>query len=359
MGPPIDPYSPTSPMRHSVSPMRLSMPIGAEALVGGARASGMSDYHMYVGNGSYAAGMGASNGNDQKYSSYDSFPHSPHGPAAMGRTQTYGGTSGRMGFLNASSPYTPSKHSSMQSSLATSPSRDPQRFLSPRHSESPNRFARANPASAAAHAPPSRHTVAASAGLPLKGDAQSVMQSDAMMFTITQLQNDIRNVKDMVQAKGASASSAPHNPLEMELEKVKGELQAREDEITRLRALHADRKEAIKAHRQTNDHRATLPGFDRSTWNGHDGGNFTAVGGVLREKAMQDRATANPFQTPQAIGAPQVLCVLREGGAGLCVLGGPTSEHAPCLVTTCHATSSPACHQSPPPLSRPRSPLPA
>jgi hypothetical protein len=31
---------------------------------------------------------------------------------------------------------------------------------------------------------------------------------------------------------------------------------------------------------QTNDHRTTLPGFDRSTWNGHDGGNVTAVGGL-------------------------------------------------------------------------------
>jgi len=41
----------------------------------------------------------------------------------------------------------------------------------------------------------------------------------------------------------------------VELEKVKAELQSREDEIQRLHALNVDRKQALSAIALANDHR--------------------------------------------------------------------------------------------------------
>ena len=184
----------------------------------------MSDYHMYVGADRYAGGS------DLRHSAQNinSFAPHPNGQSAI-RPQTYHGQVNandvRMSHANAAGPYTPSKHSSYQSSLAASPSRDSHKFLSPRPSESPNRFARAGPAGVPAHVPGSMH--AATTGVPQPGEAQAKMQSDAMMYTIAQLQNDLRNVKDMVQAKSESASNVAQNPLEAELEKVKNELQSR------------------------------------------------------------------------------------------------------------------------------------
>jgi len=85
-----------------------------------------------------------------------------------------------------------------------------------------------------------------------------------------QLQHELQSVKEMVQSRAAS------NPLLLELNKVRNELQAqlqeREDEIVRLRALNADRNEAINAIAKTNDERASLLGFDRrSVWSGAGG----------------------------------------------------------------------------------------
>jgi len=75
----------------------------------------------------------------------------------------------------------------------------------------------------------------AGTGVPQPGETRlEKMQSDAMMYTIAQLQNDLRNVKDMVQAKNESAANATQNPLEAELEKVKNELQSRYALLARI-----------------------------------------------------------------------------------------------------------------------------
>ena len=53
-----------------------------------------------------------------------------------------------------------------------------------------------------------------------------------------------------------------------------------------LFAFRSSGKDAIKAIAQANDHRATLPGFDRFTIAGPGGGNLTAVNGILRYVCM-------------------------------------------------------------------------
>jgi hypothetical protein len=185
----------------------------------------MSDYHMYVGADRYAGGRdGHSAQNINSYSA--TRPQTYHGHVSTNDV--------RMGHVNAAAgPYTPSKHSSYQSSLAASPSRDPHMFVSPRLSESPNRFARASPAGIPGPLQGSMH--GAGTGVPQPGETRlEKMQSDAMMYTIAQLQNDLRNVKDMVQAKNESAANATQNPLEAELEKVKNELQSRYALLARI-----------------------------------------------------------------------------------------------------------------------------
>jgi hypothetical protein len=100
--------------------------------------------------------------------------------------------------------------------------------------------------------------------------ASSQVPTSLQAQGIPQLQHELQSVKEMVQSRAAS------NPLLLELNKVRNELQAqlqeREDEIVRLRALNADRNEAINAIAKTNDQRASLLGFDRrSVWSGAGG----------------------------------------------------------------------------------------
>ena len=141
-----------------------------------------------------------------------------------------------------------------------------------------------------------------------------------MLHTIGQLQSELQTVKDMVQS-----TNVIRNPLEEELALVKQELQAKEDEISRLRLLNADRRDALDAHRSTNSARASLPGYREEATVGGAAGTARLVSrpvtaAVVVSIAHRRRRESNPRATgPEGARAtrdpraercpfPKVLC---------------------------------------------------
>ena len=162
-------------------------------------------------------------------------------------------------------------------------------------------------------------------------------RSAAVLHTIGQLQSELQTVKDMVQS-----TNVIRNPLEEELALVKQELQAKEDEISRLRLLNADRRDALDAHRSTNSHRASLPGYREEATVGGAASNVTAVGGVLRPKTGPSKSALQTPDVHLAMGkalltagyatTPKGSTIHLAGPAGLAIEQGPGGEEL--MVTT-------------------------